>query len=74
MNDEEAMTRIRERYKTSFTSEKNIGKKCHFSCEQVAILSEYYEQSPDWDFVKKLDIARKVGLNPQQVKKWNFDE
>ena len=35
---------------------------------------EYFEQDPDWDFRKKIEIATKLGLTAAQVKKWNYDE
>ena len=38
------------------------------------MLLEFFDESPDWVFQKKIEIARKVGLNVAQVKKWNYDE
>ena len=74
MNDEGAMAKIREQYKESYLKDWRLGKKSRFSSDQVAILTEYFEQDYDWDFQKKMVIAKTIGLNLGQVKKWNYDE
>ena len=74
MNDEGAMAKIREQYKESYLKDWRPGKCQRFSSDQVAILKEYFEQDHDWDFQKKMVIAKTIGLNLGQVKKWNYDE
>ena len=68
------MAKIREQYKESYLKDWRLGKKHRFSSDQVAILTEYFDQDHDWDFQKKMVIAKTIGLNLCQVKKWNYDE
>ena len=74
MKDEVKLVEIRRHYKQEYCNNWHSTKRQRFGFDQSAILLLYFEESPDWNIIKKIEIAQKIGLNIQQVKKWNYDE
>ena len=50
------------------------GKRIRIQPDQIDILKENFEKDANWSYDMKIEIGLKVGLNPTQVKKWNYDE
>ena len=73
-DDASYLERIREQYTNKFNLNWRPGRRQRFCDDQLAILLEYFERDPDWDFQKKIEIGFKISLNAAQVKKWNYDE
>ena len=41
---------------------------------QMGILQEYFERDPNWSYATKMEIASNIGMTPNQVSKWNWDQ
>ena len=74
IKNEVKLAEIRQHYKHEHCNNWHPTKRQRFGYDQTAILLLYFEESPDWNCIKKIEIAQKLGLNIHQVKKWNYDE
>ena len=41
---------------------------------QMGILQEYFKRDPNWSYATKMEIAAQIGMTPNQVSKWNWDQ
>lgn len=40
----------------------------------MGTLQEYFDKDPNWTYAVKMDIAAQIGMTPNQVSKWNWDQ
>ena len=40
----------------------------------MGILQEYFNRDPNWSYATKMEIAAQIGMTPNQVSKWNWDQ
>lgn len=42
--------------------------------DQMGILMKYFDKNPNWTYAIKMEIAAQIGMTPNQVSKWNWDQ
>ena len=57
-------------YMQQYQEDRRITKKP----DQKAILKREFEKDPVWSYKKKMEIACFIGMNVNQVSKWNWDQ
>ena len=40
----------------------------------MTILQREFDRDPNWSYKTKMEIARTIGMTPNQVSKWNWDQ
>lgn len=50
------------------------GKRMRKKPDQMGILMKYFDKNPNWTYAIKMEIAAQIGMTPNQVSKWNWDQ
>ena len=50
------------------------GKRMRKKPDQMGILQGYFDKDPNWTYAVKMEIAAQIGMTPNQVSKWNWDQ
>ena len=50
------------------------GKRMRKKPDQMGILMNYFDKNPNWTYAIKMEIAAQIGMTPNQVSKWNWDQ
>lgn len=59
---------------SSSTNDSDEEKRRRKNKDQVKILQSEYAKNPNWDRPFMKELAKKTGLKPSQVYKWNWDQ
>ena len=61
---------LEAQYMENWQENKRMRKKP----DQMNILQDEFDRDPNWNFKKKMEIASAIGMTPNQVSKWNWDQ
>ena len=58
----------------NYMSQWQEGRRMRKKPTQMGILTEFFERDPNWTYATKMKIASTIGMTPNQVSKWNWDQ
>ena len=73
-NDPDEMAKILIALDKDYMQKWQEGRRMRKKPQQMEILNQFFNQNPDWTYALKMRIAQEIGMTPNQVSKWNWDQ
>ena len=74
MKNPQRMVQMRLILDQNYMDQWQEGKRMRKKPDQMGILQDYFDKDPNWTYAVKMEIAAQIGMTPNQVSKWNWDQ